>query len=116
VTVERPQKDDKGNIIKDRKGNPNPDSALRDFEKIPFLRKDENGHLAPRTIEEHFEREVKPHLPDAWIDKSKTRTGYEINFTKYFYESKPLRSLDEIRADILKLEDEAARLEKKVLA
>ncbi|MCD4693053.1 MAG: SAM-dependent methyltransferase, partial [Calditrichales bacterium] len=81
------------------------DTSLRDYENIPFLRKDKDGNLRPQTIEEYFEREVKPHLPEAWIDDSKTKTGYEINFTKYFYEFKPLRPLAEIRADILALEE-----------
>lgn len=54
----------------------------------------------------HFEHEVLPHLPDAWIDHGKTKVGNEINFTKYFYQYKPLKSLEEIRADILKLEKE----------
>lgn len=116
VTVERPLKNDKGKIVKVRQGNPKPDSSLRDFENIPFLRKGENGQLVPQTIEEYFEREVKPHVPDAWIDESKTKTGYEINFTKYFYEFKPLRPLAAIKADILKLEEETSELEKKVLA
>jgi type I restriction enzyme M protein len=104
VTVEQPLRDEKGEIIKDKKGKPKPDPKLRDYENIPFLKKGKNGNLVPQTIEEYFEREVKPHLPDAWIDHSKTKTGYEINFTKYFYEFKPLRSLEEIRADILALE------------
>ncbi len=116
VTVERPLKNDKGKILKDKQGNPKPDSSLRNSENIPFLKKDATGNLVPHTIEEYFDREVKPHVPDAWIDESKTKTGYEINFTKYFYEFKPLRSLAEIKADILKLEEEAKELEKKVLA
>lgn len=116
VTVERPERDAKGKVVKDRQGNPKADSALRDSENISFLRKNENGGLVPQTIEEYFDREVKPHVPDAWIDESKTKTGYEINFTKYFYEFKPLRKLSEIKDDILKLEAETAELEKKVLA
>ena len=83
------------------------DSKLRDYENIPFLQEiKENGKvkLIPQTIEEYFEREVKSHLPDSWIDHKKTKIGYEINFTKYFYEFKPLRSLEEIKADILALE------------
>lgn len=104
VTVEQPLKDEKGKIVKS-KGKPKPDTALRDYENIPFLKKDANGKLVPQTIEEYFEAEVKPHLPEAWIDESKTKTGYEINFTKYFYEFKPLRSLSEIKADILELEE-----------
>ena len=91
------------------------DKSLRDYENIPFLRKDKDGNLRPQTIEEYFEREVKPHLAGAWIDESKTKIGYEINFTKYFYEFKPLRSLEEIRADILALEEETIDLEKRVL-
>ena len=114
VTVEQPLKDEKGKIVKS-KGNPKPDTALRDYENIPFLKKDKDGNLVPQTIEEYFEREVKPHLPEAWIDESKTKTGYEINFTKYFYEFKPLRSLSEIKADILELEERTFGRAHKVL-
>ena len=99
-------------------GLPKADANLRDYENIPFLRKDPDdagGKLLPRSIDDYFQREVKPHLPDAWIDESKTKTGYEINFIKYFYEFKPLRSLTEIKADILALEESSLELEKKVL-
>ncbi len=118
VVVERPQKDENGAIVTGRDGSPKADAGLRDYENIPFLRKDpvdEGGKLIPQSIDEYFQREVTPHLPDAWIDKSKTKTGYEINFTKYFYEFKPLRSLAEIKADILALEESSLELEKKVL-
>ena len=133
ITVEQPLKDSNGNIVTDKKGNPKPDPALRDYENIPFLRAVKNTganvvetpklgvstptpiKYIPQTIEEYFDREVKPHLPDAWIDHNKTKTGYEINFTKYFYEFKPLRSLEEIRADILALEEETVGLVKKIL-
>lgn len=115
VTVVQPLKDEHGNIQTDSKGNPIPDKDLRDYENIPFLKKDENGNLVEQTIEEYFEREVKPNLPDAWIDDSKTKIGYEINFTKYFYKFKPLRSLSDIKADILALEQVTVELEKKVL-
>jgi len=104
ITVERPKRmpvrehtqtgNEKGEIETDKKGNPVPDPDLRDYENIP-LKED---------VEEYFKREVLPHLPDAWIDHSKTKIGYEINFTKYFYKYKPLRSLEEIRKDILELE------------
>ena len=114
VTVEQPLKDEKGKVIK-TKGKPKPDTSLRDYENIPFLKKDANGKLVPQTIEEYFEAEVKPHLPEAWIDESKTKTGYEINFTKYFYEFKPLRSLSEIKADILELEERTFGRAHKVL-
>ena len=61
-------------------------------------------------IYEYFEREVKPHVPDAWIDDSATKMGYEVSFTRYFHKPQPLRSLDSIRADILALEKEAEGL------
>lgn len=105
VTVERPLRDEEGEIEADKNGKPKPDTNLRDYENIPFLR-EEGGRLIRQTIEEYFEREVKPHIPDAWIDESKTKIGYDINFTRYFYEFKPLRSLEEIRRDILALEQE----------
>ena len=76
---------------------------------------DANKKLVPQTIEEYFDREVKPHLPEAWVDDGKTKIGYEINFTKYFYEFKPLRSLKEIKAEIFALETSSLKLEKKVL-
>jgi len=105
ITVERPLKDGSGNIVKDSKGKPKPDADLRDSERVP-LKED---------IKTYFEREVLPHVPDAWIDESKTKKGYEINFTKYFYKYKPLRSLAEIRADILALEKETDGLLRKAI-
>src|SRR5690554_3447272 len=102
ITVEQPLKEN-GKVVKS-KGQPKPDTSLRDYENIPFLKKDANGKLVPQTIEQYFDKEVKPHLPEAWIDHRKTKIGYEINFTKYFYEFKPLRPLAEIKADILALE------------
>jgi type I restriction enzyme M protein len=114
VTVERPLRNEKGKIVKDKNGNPKPDTNLRDYENIPFLR-EVDGKLVGQTIYEYFEREVKPHVPDAWIDESKTKVGYEINFTKYFYEFKPLRSLEEIRRDILALEEETDGMIRRVI-
>lgn len=104
ITVEQPLIED-GKPVTDKKGKPKADSGLRDYENIPFLKEDNSGRLNPQTIKEYFNREVRPHLPDAWIDESKTKVGYEINFTKYFYEFKPLRSLEEIKAEILALEE-----------
>jgi type I restriction enzyme M protein len=78
------------------------DTDLRDTEQVSFL---EDG-----GIEAFIRREVLPHVPDAWIDESKTKIGYEINFNRYFYKPQPLRSLDEIRADILALEKETEGL------
>ena len=105
VTVERPQGKD-GKVLKDKKSHPKPDTSLRDYEKIP-LRDD---------IDDYFEREVLPHVPDAWMDRNKDKIGYEINFTKYFYQYQPLRPLDEIKADILALEQETDGLLKEILA
>ena len=83
-----------------------PDSDLRDYENIP-LKKD---------IHHYFLKEVRPHVPDAWMDMDKTRIGYEISFNKYFYKHKPLRTLEEVTADILKLEAETEGLLKKLVS
>jgi len=79
-----------------------PDTELRDTEQVPLLQ--DGG------IEAFFRREVLPHVPDAWIDDSKTRIGYEISFTRYFYKPQKLRTLDEITADIRALEAESEGL------
>ena len=105
VTVERPERNTKGQVVTDKKGNPKPDSSLRDTENIPLT----------MDIQEYMEKEVLPHVPDAWIDHSKTNIGYEINFTKYFYQYKPLRSLEEIRKDIMEIEQETDGLLKEVI-
>jgi len=104
VTVEQPLIEN-GLPVKDKKGNIKPDSSLRDNERIPL----------GVDIEEYFTREVKPHLPNAYMDRSKDARGYEINFTKYFYKYKPLRSLDEITKDLLELEKESDGLMKEIL-
>lgn len=113
VTVEQSLIED-GKAVK-TKGKPKAGTSLRDYENIPFLKKDANRNLVSQTIEEYFDEEVKPHLPRSWIDHSKTKIGYEINFTKYFYEFKPLRPLAEIKADILALEEKTLEMEKTVL-
>lgn len=105
ITVERPKRNEKGEIELDRKGNQVPDADLRDFENVP-LKED---------VEKYFKREVLPHVPDAWIDHGKTKIGYEINFSKYFYKYKPLRSLEEIRKEILALEEETVGMIKAVI-
>ena len=79
-----------------------PDTDLRDTEQVPLL--EEGG------IEAFFRREVLPHAPDAWIDADSDKIGYEICFTRYFYKPQPLRTLEEIRADILALEQETEGL------
>lgn len=108
ITVEQPLVEN-GKVVKSN-GKPKADTSLRDYENIPFLKKGPDGKLMPQTIEEYFEAEVTPHLADAWIDDSKTKIGYEINFTKYFYEFRPLRRLEEIKAEILALENKTASI------
>ena len=95
LTVERPLMVD-GKPVKDKKGSYKPNSELRDNENVP-LKKD---------IMDYFHREVVPHVPDAWVDDTKTKVGYELNFTRYFYKYQRLRPLERIREDILALEEE----------
>jgi len=84
-----------------------PDSELRDSEQVPLL--EEGG------INAFFSREVLPNVPDAWIDKSATRLGYEISFTRHFYKPPELRSLEEIKADLLKLQEEGEGLLEEIV-
>jgi type I restriction enzyme M protein len=89
-------RDEAAEPVRNDDGQPVPDSELRDFENLPL--KD--------SIDDYFQREVLPHVPDAWMDRSKDKVGYEISFTKYFYEYTPLRSTAEIAAELLNLETE----------
>jgi len=84
-----------------------PDTDLRDSEQIPLLE--------PGGIEAFFRREVLPHTSDAWIDEGATKIGYEVSFTRHFYKPQPLRTLEEIRADILALERESEGLIAEIL-
>ncbi len=90
VTVNRPLRDESGNINLDKKGNPKPDPKLKDTENIP-LKVD---------VDSYFAEQVLPHVPDAWMDRSKDKIGYEIPFTRYFYKYEPPRPLEEIDADL----------------
>lgn len=90
ITVESPLLDENGNPVKDKKGKTQADSDKRDFENIPL----------DQDIDKYFEREVLPYNKDAWIDKSKTKIGYEIPFTRTFYEYKQLEKADDIAARI----------------
>jgi type I restriction enzyme M protein len=83
------------------------DTELRDTEQIPLL--EEGG------IEAFIRREVLPHVPDAWYEAESVKIGYEISFTRYFYKPHPLRSLEEIRADILALEKETEGLLSEII-
>ncbi len=82
-----------------------PDAALRDFENVP-LKED---------IEAYFECEVRPHVPDAWMDRRKDKVGYEINFNRHFYKYTPPRPLEEIDADLKQAEERILRLLREVM-
>lgn len=99
ITIERPQRDENGNIITDKKGNAKADASLRDTETVPLT----------EDIEEYFKREVLPHVPDAWIDYKKSKIGYEIPFTRHFYKFTPLRKSGDIMAEIRELEERISR-------
>ncbi|MFN5800278.1 MAG: N-6 DNA methylase [Planctomyces sp.] len=94
ITVERPERDEQGNIVKEtkgkNKGKPKPDSSLRDTENVPLS----------EDVQAYFQREVLPHAADAWIDEEKTKVGYEIPFNRHFYVFKPPRELAEIDAEL----------------
>jgi len=100
--------DETAAICRDRHGNPEPDPELRDTESVPLS----------ESVESFFEREVKPHIPDAWIDTAKRDekdgevgiVGYEINFNRYFYKYAPPRPLEEIEAEIRAIEKDIVRM------
>ena len=106
------ERNDEAEICRDREDRPEPDPELRDTENVP-LRED---------VESFFEREVKPHVPDAWIDANRRDpqdgdvglVGYEINFNRYFYEYRPPRALEEIEADIQQVEKEIMAMLREV--
>ncbi|TYC79105.1 class I SAM-dependent DNA methyltransferase [Novosphingobium sp. BW1] len=104
ITVERPQRDEDGNVVLGQrgkaKGRPQPDSALRDTENISL---DED-------VDAYFTREVLPHAEDAWIDESKTKVGYEIPFNRQFYVFEPPRALEEIDADLKQVTDRVKKM------
>jgi type I restriction enzyme M protein len=102
------ERDETAAICRDKDGNPEPDPELRDTESVPLA----------ESVEVFFEREVRPHVPDAWIDKSKRdpkdgrvgHVGYEINFNRHFYRYTPPRPLEEIEADIRGIESDILRM------
>jgi type I restriction enzyme M protein len=108
------EKDEEAEIVRDTKGRIEPDSDLRDYESVPLT----------EDVEAYFEREVKPHVPDAYIDEDYTddqdgevgRVGYEINFNRYFYTYEPPRPLHEIESDIREVEQEIVRMIREVTA
>ena len=102
------ERDETAEICRDRKGEPEPDPELRDTERVPLA----------ETVEDFFEREVRPHVPDAWIDESRRDpmdgrvgvVGYEINFNRHFYRYTPPRPLEEIESDIRAIEADIVRM------
>lgn len=100
------ERDETAEICRDREGKPEPDADLRDTESVPLK----------ESIEEYFKREVLPHVPDAWVDHSKTKIGYEIPLNRHFYRYEPPRPLEIIEADIKKLEAEILDMLKEVKA
>lgn len=101
------ERDETAPIMRNKKGNPMADTGLRDYERVPIT----------QDPYEYFKQEVKPHVPDAWIDESVTdkkdgkvgKVGYEINFNRYFYKYQPPRPLEEIEAEILELTNKIAK-------
>jgi len=107
------EQDENADIVREKAGNPEPDTDLRDYENVP-LKED---------IYDYFEREVKPHVPEAWIDEDYTdekdgevgRVGYEIPFTRHFYTYEPPRPIEEIESEIKTLETEIQDLLQEVI-
>jgi len=101
-------RDETAAIGRDKDGNPEPDPDLRDTESVPLA----------ESVDDFFDREVKPHVPDAWIDRSRCDVkdgrvglvGYEINFNRYFYRYSPPRPLEDIEADIRVIETDIVRM------
>lgn len=106
ITVERPLKNELNEIQTDKKGKPKSDAKLRDTENVPLN----------DDVDAYFKREVLPHVPDAWIDHDKTKTGYEIPFNRFFYQYTPPRSLEEIDAELKTVTNEILALLNEVTA
>ena len=107
MVVEQPERDAKDKVALDKKtGRPKPDKKKRDYENIPLT----------DDIRAYFEREVKPHVPDTFLDLAQTRIGYEINFTKYFYQYQQPGSSQNLKTQILELERNIDGLLHEILA
>jgi type I restriction enzyme M protein len=106
------ERDETAEICRDEQGNPEPDPELRDYENVPLK----------EAIQAYFDREVKPHVPEAWIntairdhkDGEVGKVGYEINFNRYFYKYQPPRQLDEIEADIKAIEQDIVKMLREI--
>ncbi|MBY0276660.1 type I restriction-modification system subunit M [Candidatus Binatia bacterium] len=114
------ERDETAGICRDKDGNPEPDSELRDTESVSLEEGDDPADAdgVPASVLAFFDREVAPHVPDAWIDTDKRDPkdgrvgliGYEINFNRYFYRYRPPRPLEEIEADIRAIEGDIVRM------
>ena len=100
------ERDETAEICRDKEGQPEPDTELRDTENVPLK----------ESIQAYFAREVLPHVPDAWIDHSKTKVGYEIPLNRHFYRYEPPRELSVIEGEIKALEQDIVRLLGEVTA
>lgn len=106
ITTHQPEKGENGTIVTDKQGNPKSDIELKDFENVPMT----------ENIDDYFAREVLPFAENAWYDKKKIKVGYEIPFTKYFFEYKNTRNIYDITLDIIKLEKETDGLLKEIIS
>ena len=114
------ERDETAAICRDQAGAPEPDPELRDTERVPLVDGEDPVDAAgvPASVHAFFDREVRPHVPDAWIDTSKRDpkdghvgiVGYEINFNRYFYQYQPPRPLAEIQADIRAIETDIVQM------
>ncbi len=114
------ERDETAAICRDKGGNPEPDPELRDTESVPLPAGDDavDAEVVPASVRAFFDREVRRHVPDAWIDTSRRDdkdgrvgiVGYEINFNRYFYRYAPPRPLEEIEADIRAIESDIVRM------
>jgi type I restriction enzyme M protein len=114
------ERDETAAVCREKDGSPEPDPELRDTESVPLPSDDDpvDAEGVPASVRAFFEREVAPHVPDAWIDTSKRDpkdghvgvVGYEINFNRYFYRYTPPRPLEEIEADIRAVEQDILRM------
>lgn len=104
VTIEQPLKKD-GIVVRNKNGTLKPDTSKRNSERVPLN----------DSIQDYYQREVEPHIFDSWMEREKDKVGYEINFTKYFYQYKPLRNLEEITSELLELEKDSKGLFKEII-
>ena len=103
VVIEQPLNVN-GEWVINKKGEKKPDTLKRDFERIPLT----------KDIDEYFKKEVKPNLEEAWMDRTKDKIGYEINFTKYFYKFESLRSCESIQEELLFLDKEIKEIRDEI--